>query len=82
LRNTAVFPSEFVDAVEVGERSGSLEDTMDQLSKQYDDQAQASSTGLALVAAFAIWGLVAIVLITLIIRMAINYRNLILDVGI
>jgi type II secretory pathway component PulF len=82
LRAAGVFPPEFVDAVEVGERAGRLEDAMQRLSKQYDDQSQAASTGLALVVAFATWGLVAMVLILLIIRLAISYRDMILGIEI
>ena len=79
LRAADVFPVDFVDAVEVGETSGSLDDTMERLSKQYEEQGQASSRILTMILAFATWGFVASILVALILRLAIAYRDMLFD---
>lgn len=75
LRSTGEFPVDFVDAVEVGEDTGQLSESMDRLSRNYEDQAKAALKALAVLAGFAVWGLVALFIIALIIRMALWYVN-------
>ena len=73
LRATGEYPSEFVDAVEVGEDTGQLSESMERLSRQYEEKAKVSLGALAVFAGFAVWGLVAAFIIFLIIRMALWY---------
>jgi type IV pilus assembly protein PilC len=70
------FPPDFLDSVEVGEHSGKLVESMAHLSRQYQDQARAALTTLMTLAGFAVWGLVAILIICLIFRLAFFYINM------
>lgn len=72
---TRAFPRDFLDSLEVGERSGRLPETMEILSGQYQDQAQRALTALTVLAGFAVWGLVATIIIVLIFRLAMFYLN-------
>ena len=73
LRSTGEYPSDFVDAIEVGEDTGQLSESMDRLSRQYEDKAKAALSALAVLAGFAVWGLVALFIIVLIFRIAFWY---------
>ena len=67
------FPPDFLDSVEVGEHSGKLVESMAHLSRQYQEQARAALATLTMLAGFAVWGLVAILIICLIFRLAFFY---------
>ena len=67
---TGAFPAEFLERIEVGERSGRLPESMEVLSRQYQDEANRALAVLAMVAGFAVWALVALLIITLILRIA------------
>lgn len=69
LRDTDVFPIEFIQAVQVGEESGSLVETMAIVSRQYYEQARLSLVVLARIAAFLIWCAVAGFIVMLIFRL-------------
>ena len=73
MRATREYPSEFVDAVEVGEDTGQLSEAMERLSRQYEDKAKAALAALAVLSGFAVWGLVAAFIIFVIIRLALWY---------
>jgi type II secretory pathway component PulF len=66
---TGRFPPDFMDVVEVGEQSGRLVESMGQLSRQYNEQARAALVALTAIAGFAVWALVAALLVTLIFRL-------------
>jgi type IV pilus assembly protein PilC len=68
LGETGVFPAEFLDAIEVGEKSGRLPETMAVLTEQYQDRAQKALDALGVVAGFAVWAAVAALIILLIFR--------------
>jgi len=70
LARTRAFPAEFLDRLEVGERSGRLPESMEILSRQYRDEANRAIAALAMVAGFVVWGLVALLIITIILRIA------------
>jgi type IV pilus assembly protein PilC len=70
LRQTNAFPVEFLDAVEVGELSGRLSETLLKLASDYRDRAKATMTGVTLFATIAVWGFVGALLIFLIFRIA------------
>lgn len=69
LRETGAFPHDFLDAVQVGEESGRLSESLLKLAEQYRDQAKAATTGLTIAATLAVWGFVAMILIVLIFRL-------------
>ncbi len=77
--STGVFRDDFLDVLEVAERSGTLPESMAHLAGQYQDQARRMMTTLALVGGFAIWGLIAIAIIAVIFRIASFYIGTIND---
>jgi len=68
LRQTDVYPDDFTDVVETGETSGRLSEAMATLSQQYRERAQAALAVLTMLAGFAVWGLIALLIIFLVIR--------------
>lgn len=76
---TGVFPRDFLDTLEVGERSGRLPESMAILSRQYQEQARRALSTLTVLAGFAVWGLVALVIIAMIFRLAMFYIGVIND---
>lgn len=79
LRRTGVFPEDFLHMVEVAERSGRLVESMGHMSSQYEEQARAATATLAVVAGFAVWALVASLIIVLIFRLFSAYVGAIMD---
>jgi type IV pilus assembly protein PilC len=79
LEGTGVFPRDFLDAFEVGERSGRLPESMAHLSQQYQDQARRALATLTVLAGFGVWAAVAAVIIMMIFRLAFFYINTIND---
>ena len=77
---TGAYPDHFLDALQVGEQSGKLVESMGLLSRQYRDQAQNGLNVLAVVAGFAVWMIVAGIIIALIFRLFFFYINTIYDV--
>ena len=75
------FPPDFLDSVEVGEHSGKLVESMALLSQQYQEQARAALATLTMIAGFAVWAMVAILIICLIFRLAFFYINTITDLA-
>ncbi|HWB00807.1 MAG TPA: type II secretion system F family protein [Pirellulales bacterium] len=69
LTETRAFPADFLDAIEVGERSGRLPETMATLSRQYQDQAQRALAALTTIAGFCVWALVASLIVFVIFRL-------------
>ena len=68
MSEARVFPPAFVDAVEVGERSGRLVETLAVLSRQYQEQAALALAMIARIAGFVVWLIVAGLIIMLIFR--------------
>ena len=71
--NTGEFPNEFLDALDVGERSGKLVESMDHLARRYRDRAKTALATLTMLAGFAVWCMVAVLIIALIFRIAMFY---------
>ncbi len=67
------FPSDFLDAIAVGEQSGKLEESMADLSRRYKEQAQFSMKTLNTIAAFLVWMIIAAIIITMIFRLFFSY---------
>jgi len=81
LRDSRAFPDDFLSAIEVGETSGQLVESMQHLSETYEDQARSSLAMLARLAGFGVWLVVAALLVTLIFRIFSVYAGAINDAG-
>lgn len=79
LAATGEFPRDFLDAVEVGEDSGRLVESMRTLSKQYQEEARAAMAMLTVIGGFLVWCMVAGLIIMLIFRLAGFYIGTIND---
>jgi len=71
-----VLPREFVDAVKVGELSGTETESLDHLAEQYRERGQAALSTLATVAGMAIWLSILMILAFIVLRMALQYIGL------
>ena len=67
------YPPEFLDALHVGEESGRLVESMENLSKQYQDRARMALAALMTVAGFLVWAFVALLIILMIFRIFMFY---------
>jgi type II secretory pathway component PulF len=77
LERTGVFPRSFIDAMEVGERSGRMSETLAILSQQYQDEARAALAMLTKIAGFGVWMLVAALIVSIIFQVVGQYVNMI-----
>ncbi|MGD9645314.1 MAG: type II secretion system F family protein [Pirellulales bacterium] len=73
LADTRAFPADFLDALEVGERSGRLPETMRLLSAQYEEHARRALATLTMLAGFAVWAGVALLIAAVVIRLFMYY---------
>jgi len=73
LTAAGVFPADFLAAVGVGEQTGKLAESMGLLSRQYQDRARAALATLTTLAGFAVWAVIAAVIIAVIFRLALFY---------
>jgi type IV pilus assembly protein PilC len=71
-----VFPREFIEGIEVGELSGSETESLESLATEYQRQANTALTQLSLAAGVAIWIGIALFIIFMIIRMVMQYVNM------
>jgi cytochrome c biogenesis factor len=76
LYETRAFPADFLDAVEVGERSGRLPESLANLSTIYQDQANVPWSHWRC-RRRCVWAGVALLIIIAIFRLAMNYVNMI-----
>jgi type II secretory pathway component PulF len=79
FRRAGVFPVMFLDAVQVGEDSGRLIQSMRHLSAEYQDESRVAMHTLTLLLGYAVWGLVAVVIIFLIFRVFGAYAQILND---
>ncbi len=77
IRPSGAFPVEFVDAMQVGEETGMLSETMLRMAEAYEDQVRSQSAILTTVAGFAVWAIVAVFIIIMIFRLAGFYAGVI-----
>ena len=71
-----VLPEEFVESIRIGELSGTETESLDHLAVQYQDRAQAALNTIATIASVTIWLGIIILLAFMIIRMAMQYINM------
>lgn len=74
---TGLFPRQFIEMVRVGESSGTVPETLQRLSPQFEDQARRSLAALTMLLGGAVWTMVAAMIIFLIFRLAMFYVNMI-----
>ena len=73
------YPNEFLDALAVGEQSGRLVESMALLSRQYQDRSRSALATLTALAGYAVWALVAALIVFLIFRLAFFYFRMLDD---
>lgn len=71
-----VLPRDFVDALRIGELSGTETESLDSLAKEYQHRAVLAINTLATLLSVAIWLMITAVIVLMIIRMALQYINL------
>ncbi len=81
LVRSGAFPADFLDALQVGEQSGRLDETMLHLADDYQDRARVALVTLTTIAGFMIWGLVALMIIAILVNMVSGYANFIEDLA-
>jgi len=67
------YPVEFLDTLAVGEQSGKIVESMALLSRQYREQARAALATLTVIAGWAVWLVIAAIIIGLIFRLFFFY---------
>ncbi len=73
---SGVLPEEFVESIRVGELSGTETESLDHLATQYQERAKAALGTIATLASITIWLGIMLLLAFMIIRMALQYINL------
>lgn len=73
LALTDAFPVEFLDSVRVGEESGRMVETMERMSTEYQERAGLAISVLAQLAGYAVWAIVAGLIIFMIFRIFSSY---------
>jgi len=79
LSATGAFPGELLDNIAVGEQSGRLAETMERLSKEYQERATTAISVLAQAAGYLIWILVSAMIVLLIFRLFSFYLGVLND---
>lgn len=79
FRSTGQYPDEFLDAIQTGELSGRVSETLATLSKEYDERAKLWYRGLSMACGFAVFLLVAALMIFMIFQIAKIYLDPIHD---
>ncbi|MCG8448256.1 MAG: type II secretion system F family protein [Pirellulales bacterium] len=79
LASTGVFPSDLLDNIAVGEETGSLVEVMERQSAEYQRRAGTAMSVLAQTAGYAIWLLIAGLIIAMIFRLFSSYVGMLND---
>lgn len=77
LEKSQVLPKDFVDAVRVGEVSGTETESLDHLAVEYQHRAASALNTIATIASVAVWLGIMIFIGFIVLRMAFQYLNLI-----
>jgi type II secretory pathway component PulF len=76
LAAPGVLPDDFIQAVEVGELSGSDSESLERMAVVYGEKAQLALKQLAIAAGFAIWTMIAAMIIAVIFMVFMQYVNM------
>jgi len=68
IQSTNLFPRQFLEMVRVGESTGTVPETLERLSPQFEEQARRALAALTVALGWVIWSLVAMMIIFLIFR--------------
>jgi type IV pilus assembly protein PilC len=79
FRETGIFPLGFLDAVQVGEESGQLVESMGTISNQYQDEARLAMNVMTALLGVAVFFLIAGIIIFFIFRIFGFYMNILDD---
>jgi type IV pilus assembly protein PilC len=77
LDEVRLFPEEYLSLVQVAETSGTVPETLERLSPQFEDQARRSLTALAIMLGWLVWSLVAVFIIFIIFSFVLKYVGMI-----
>ena len=77
LAATHLFPADYIQLVDVGETSGTVPETLDRLSPEFEEQARRSLAMLASALGWAVWVLVAVFIIFVIFSIVLTYVGMI-----
>ncbi|MEX1230523.1 MAG: type II secretion system F family protein [Planctomycetaceae bacterium] len=81
LAGTRVFPGDWIEMVSVAEASGTVPEMLQRMSPQLEDQARRTLRALAATLGWVIWAMVAVFIIVLVFRIALMYRDMLMDAG-
>ncbi len=76
LAGSGLFSNDFIQMVHVGETTGTVPETLNRLSPQFEDQARRSLRALAAAAGWGVWCLVAVFIVFLIFRIVFWYTGM------
>ncbi len=76
---SGVLPAEFIEAVRIGEISGTETESLDRLAEQYQDRAKRALNTIAMIASFTIWLTIILVIGGIVLYMGLKYIQLIYD---
>lgn len=77
LADSRLFPEEYLQMVEVAEASGTVPETLQRLSPQFEDQARRSLAALASTVGWLVWLVVAVFIIYIIFSIVTQYIGMI-----
>jgi len=77
--DSGLFPTEFLEMVQVAETSGTVPEMLQHMSPQFEDQARRSLSGLATALGWLVWALVAGFIIFAIFSIALFYVRMLED---
>lgn len=81
LRRTRRFPTQLVEAVAVGEMSGTVPERLDHLATSFDEEATRRFRVAARTAAWSVWAACALVVAVIVIRVFTGYLAILEDAG-
>ncbi|MBI3860822.1 MAG: type II secretion system F family protein, partial [Planctomycetia bacterium] len=81
LASSRLFPEEYVSLVEVAETSGTVPETLQRLSPQFEEQARRSLVALAVAASWLVWLVVAGLIIFIVFSFFAQYVKTINDLS-
>ena len=77
LDEARLFPEEYLSLVQVAEASGTVPETLERLSPQFEEQARRSLAALAIMMGWLVWSIVAVFIIFIIFSFVMKYVGMI-----
>jgi type II secretory pathway component PulF len=81
LAETGEMPRELLEAIAVGEQTGMLAETMERQSRDYQQRAITAMGILARVFGGVVWVMVAVLIVTLVVRVVMGYATMLNDLS-